>query len=89
VRSTRASGEATRGTFHHGFGGTVTFNRGRHGHFFIGGGPLIYRGYPYYGYYPPADGYSAPAYGYYGQSYRAYYPNVASCPEAWVLVPAS
>ena len=66
-----------------GFEGHREFGRGRHGHFFIGGG------YPLYGYYPPAYGYSAPAYWYYCPSYGAYYPDVDSCPEAWVPVPAS
>jgi len=33
--------------------------------------------------------YRAPAHWYYCPSYGAYYPNVASCPEAWETVPAS
>ena len=81
MRSTTASGGTVASTE------APNFNRGR---LFIGGGPLIYGGYPYYGYYAPAygAGYSAPAYWYYCPSYGAYYPNVASCPEAWVPVPA-
>jgi hypothetical protein len=97
----RGSGGGHPGAFHDGFrGGNLrdgvlghrSFNRGHfnRGRFFVGGGPLIYSGYPYYGYYAPAygAGYSAPAYWYYCPSYGAYYPNVASCPEAWIPVPA-
>jgi hypothetical protein len=76
----------------HGFDGHRGFDRFRHdrfdrfGHdrFLFGfgfGGPV----YPYYGYY----GYGTPAYWYYCPAYNAYYPNVASCPEAWIPVPAS
>jgi len=32
--------------------------------------------------------YAAPSYWYYCPSYGEYYPNVTSCPEAWVPVPA-
>jgi len=60
------------------------FDRG-HSRFLFGFGPV----YPYYGYHPPDYGYEAPTYWYYCASYGAYYPNVASCPEAWVPVPAS
>jgi len=43
--------------------------------------------YPYY--YPPAYTYDqAPSYWYYCPSYGQYYPNVSSCPEPWVTVPA-
>ena len=66
---------------HHGFDGHHDFDRGGHRRF--GFAPV----FPYYGYYP--YGYEAPAYWYYCPSYGAYYPNVASCPEAWVPVPAS
>jgi len=45
--------------------------------------------YGYYTYYPAAYGYQAPAYWYYCPTAGAYYPNVQSCPEAWVPVPAS
>lgn len=62
---------------HHGFDG-------HHDHFRFG--PV----FPYYGYYPPYYGYPAPAYGYYYcPSYGTYYPNVTTCPETWVPVPAS
>ena len=40
--------------------------------------------YPYF-----YDPYAAPAYWYYCPSYRAYYPSVTTCPEAWVPVPSS
>jgi len=64
---------------HHDFDGHH-FDRGGHGRF--GFGPVV----PYYGYSPSYD---APAYWYYCPSYGAYYPNVQSCPETWVPVPAS
>jgi len=44
--------------------------------------PFAYWGYPYYIY-------RAPVYWYYCPSYEDYYPNVDSCPEAWVAIPAS
>jgi hypothetical protein len=50
--------------------------------------------YPYYGYYPygydsaPYANQASPSW-YYCPSYGADYPNVGSCPEAWVPVPAS
>ena len=71
---------------HHGFEGHH-FDRGGHDRFRFGVGPVFpYYGYaPYYGYYP----YDAGAYWYYCPSYGAYYPNVSSCPDAWVPVPAS
>jgi len=50
---------------------------GRFG-FGFGFGPI----YPYYPYY------STPGYWYYCPSYNGYYPNVTTCPEAWVTVPA-
>lgn len=68
---------------HQPFGAHRDFDRGRRAHFFIGGG------YPYSWYYPPVYEYSAPAYWYYCPSYGAYYPDVPSCPEAWVPVPAA
>jgi len=55
------------------------FDRDFHGRF--GFAPVL----PYYGY----DPYSAPNYWYYCPSYGAYYPNVQSCPDAWVPVQAS
>lgn len=83
---------------HHGFDGHHFdghhfdghhFDRGIHGRFGfgVGFGPV----FPYYGYYPyyPPAYTEAPAYWYYCQSYGAYYPNVTTCPEAWVPVPES
>jgi len=65
-------------------------------HHFYGRPNGIYYVYPYnhYSYrwiypYYPAPTYQAPTYWYYCSSYGAYYPYVASCPEAWVSVPAS
>ena len=89
-------GAAVHGGFegHHGFDGHRGFE-GRHdfnGHHFdhrrFGFAPV----FPFYGYYPdypPAYGYQAPAYWYYCPSAGAYYPDVQSCSEAWVPVPAS
>jgi hypothetical protein len=48
--------------------------------FGFGFGPAIPYDEPYY---------AAPSYWYYCPSYRAYYPNVTTCPEPWVSVPAS
>jgi hypothetical protein len=64
---------------HHGHGG-------RHHHFdhkrrlYVT--PFAYWGFPYYVY-------QAPGYYWYCPSYEDYYPNVDSCPEAWVPIPAS
>ena len=66
---------------HHRFDGHHGVRRGVHGRVFFG--------YPFYGYYAPFYGYSAPGYWYYCPSYGDYYPNVTSCPESWVPVPAS
>src|SRR6266852_3183489 len=69
---------------HGGGGGHFGGHEGGHfeGHgrfgFGFGFGPI----YPYYPYY------SAPGYWYYCPSYNGYYPNVTSCPEAWVTIPA-
>ena len=66
---------------------------GRHdfGHRFHGGVIIAAPFWPVYPYYdaPPAyaDPAPAPTYWYYCPSYGAYYPNVQSCPEAWVPVP--
>ena len=52
----------------------------------------IYYIYPYNQYiyrYYPVPTYPAPTYWYYCPSYATYYPYVASCPDAWVPVPAS
>ena len=84
-------GHPSGGGMRHDFDGRHDFDRrhdfdGRnHGFLFGFGGVYPYD--PYY--YPPAYGNEAPAYWYYCPSYGAYYPNVVSCPEAWVPVPAS
>jgi len=83
----QARGMSGHGAGGHHFGG----HHGFEGHHFGGGhgrfgfAPLV----PYYGYNPYYGYYQAPAYWYYCPSYGAYYPNVASCPEPWVTVPAS
>jgi hypothetical protein len=85
-----AGGHGGGGAAHQGFDGHHSdghhfdghFDRGVHGRARFGFGAVV----PYYGYYPY---YGAPAYWYYCPSYGAYYPNVESCPEAWVPVPAS
>jgi len=48
--------------------------------FGFGFGPVV----PYYDPY-----YAAPSYWYYCPSYGAYYPDVTTCPEPWLSVPAS
>jgi hypothetical protein len=55
---------------------------------FVVGGAIAYGAAPYY--YDPGYAYSAPApsYYYYCQSAGAYYPDVPSCAEPWVPVPA-
>jgi hypothetical protein len=74
----------------------------RHGHFFGGFGAGVFTGVflgsafaPVYAYPPPVYAYPAPVYAapapvywYFCRSAGAYYPYVASCPEAWVPVPA-
>ena len=77
---------------HHGFDGRH-FVRGPHVGVFVGAPFIVPLVYPYY--YPPAYTYDpaptydqAPSYWYYCQSYGQYYPNVSSCPEPWVTVPA-
>ena len=71
---------------HHGFDGRH-FVRGPHVGVVIGA-PFYVP--PVYAYdYPPAYTYApAPSYWYYCPSYGQYYPNVSSCPEPWVPVPA-
>ncbi len=80
------------------FIGRPPFFHGHHG----GGTVIVaapFYGYPYYPYYPyypsayPAPVYSEPTYieqgsdiHYYCPDYRDYYPNVASCPSAWMQV---
>ena len=60
---------------------------------FVVGGAIAYGAAPYY--YDPGYAYSAPAYSepapsyyYYCQSAGGYYPDVPSCAEPWVPVPA-
>ena len=80
---------------HHGFEGHHVdrhgFDRDIHGRFGFGFRPIFpYDGYyPYYGCFPYYGYHEAWSYWYHCPSYGAYYPNVASCPEAWVTVPAS
>src|SRR5262245_31054598 len=70
---------------HRGFDGRHRFVPRRHGRVFFGSPSP----YPYFGYYyPPAYAAAPDAYWWYCQSYGDYYPNVDSCPEAWVPVPA-
>ena len=57
-----------------------------YGGIYVGGWPWYWWGYP-------GTVYTAPppppqSYWYYCPSYGAYYPDVLSCPESWVLVPA-
>ena len=66
---------------HHDFGERPDFHRGRGDSFSLGD--------PYYGVDPAPYGYAAPEYWYYCPSYGDYYPNVESCPDAWVPEPAS
>ena len=44
---------------------------------------------PYTYYWPPLPTYPTPTYWYYCPSFATYYPYVASCPDAWLPVPAS
>jgi len=55
------------------------------------GGYGIAPAYPYYyGYdYAPDSSYAPPTSYWYCSSYGAYYPDMASCPDAWMPVPAS
>ena len=59
---------------------------------FIGVGPSVTWGpsYVFGGYPAPTYAYTPPpqTYWYFCPSYGAYYPNVPSCPEPWVPVPA-
>lgn len=58
------------------------------GHHF-GGRPHGVYVYPWVYRYYSVPTYAGPTYWYYCPSYAAYYPYVGSCPESWVLVPAS
>jgi hypothetical protein len=87
------SGHAAQGHHgfarHPGFAGRHRLARHGHGKVFIGVGPSFYWGPAYpYGY--PGSVYSPPppAYWYYCPSAGAYYPNVPSCDEPWLPVPA-
>lgn len=98
-------GAPARGGFHGNGGGSHGGFHGHpgafhgHGHFhgggFIGVSPFIWG--PGYVYTPPVYVDPGPVYvdpgsngyWYYCQSLGAYYPNVASCPEPWVTVPAN
>ena len=87
-----------------GHGGGRHFHGGSRAHVFVGIGPSFYFGPYWYGYLPPYGPPAVvvqeppvyvqqppPAHGglwYYCASARAYYPAVATCPEAWVPVPA-
>jgi len=83
-------GAVGRGGFagHRGFDGHHGFDGHRFADHRFGFAP-VFPFYGYYPYYPPAYGYQPPAYWYYCPSAGAYYPDVQSCSEAWVPVPAS
>jgi hypothetical protein len=78
---------------HRRFQGDRHIHRGNRSGIFVGVTPFVLGGAYAYGWpydTAPAPVYSAPApsYWYYCQSAGAYYPDVPSCPEAWVPVPA-
>lgn len=95
-----AGGFQRRGEFHGDFHGHPGFRRGFHSRVFVGA-PFVWNPFPVYVpppvvVAPPAveapPVYTQPApsgYWYYCPSAGAYYPNVSSCPEPWVPVPAS
>lgn len=68
-------------------GGSREHGRGFHpgirGGVFVGAWPWYWWGYPGPVYTAPP-----PSYWYYCPAYGAYYPDVESCPEPWVVVPA-
>jgi hypothetical protein len=68
-------------------GGSHAYGHGVHPgvHGFVGVGPWYWWGYPGSVYTAPPP---PPSYWYYCPAYGAYYPDVPSCPEPWVLVPA-
>src|SRR5215467_16076477 len=73
---------------HRGFDGHRGFE-GQHG--FHGQGRVFIApsfGWAPYFDYPPAYDYAAPGVWYYCPAYGAYYPDVQSCPQPWVAVPA-
>jgi len=51
--------------------------------------PRIYWIYPYNRYYPYSYRPAPSLYWYYCESYGLYYPSVLTCPESWIVVPAS
>ncbi len=61
------------------------FHHGVHGRFFVGVWPWYWWDYPGPVYTAPPP---PPSYWYYCPAYGAYYPDVPSCPEPWVVVPA-
>ncbi len=72
---------------HHGFDGHHFGGRDFDHHHFEGRRFGFGFGFgPVFPYYPPYV--ELPSYWYYCPSYQAYYPNVTSCPEPWVTVPA-
>ena len=75
---------------HRGFDGHRGFegHRGFHGHGRVFIGPSFVWGPLPYVDYPPAYTYAAPSAWYYCPAYGAYYPDVQSCPQPWVTVPA-
>jgi hypothetical protein len=86
---------------HRAFDGHRHFGRGVHGHVFVGVGPAFFWdpwwGYPPVVYAPPpvVVEQAPPVYVQRGQEYwyycpsaRAYYPNVQTCDQPWVPVPA-
>ena len=68
---------------HRGFVGHPRFFRGHRGFVVVAPGFGFYPAYPYY-----YDAAPYTDYWYYCPSAGAYYPNVATCPEPWVPVPA-
>jgi hypothetical protein len=84
---------------HRGFDGRRHFHPGFRSHVFIGVGPAFVWG-PWWAYpyvpppvvvepAPPVYVQRAPAYWYYCPSAGAYYPNVQTCNQPWVPVPAT
>ena len=51
--------------------------------------PRIYWIYPYNRYYPYSYRPMPSPYWYYCETYGLYYPSVPTCPEPWIVVPAS
>ena len=80
---------------HQGFAGHREVRGGGQGRLFVGVTPFVVGpAYPYgwaydpgYAYSPPVYSAPTPSYWYYCRSAGAYYPDVPSCPEAWIPVP--